>query len=134
MADERVYLKVFRFDPSKDRAPTYRIYEVPWRENLLLLAALNYVRENVDETLAFRDYCCGCSWCMSCLMMVNGRATQACSRILEPGEVLILEPVKGFPIIRDLVCDFGLELWTEEGKLKRKEGTFLKKVKAGQAR
>jgi succinate dehydrogenase/fumarate reductase-like Fe-S protein len=134
MAEEKVYLRVFRFDPSRDRSPVYREYEVPWRENLLLLVALKYIRETEDETLAFRDYCCGCSWCFSCLMMVNGKATLACSRILEPGEVITVEPMRGFPIVRDLVCDFGIDLLTPQGLIRRKEGTLLRKLRGRQVR
>lgn len=127
MDEKKVYLKIFRFDPIKDKAPKYEIYEVPWRENLTLLSALDYIRKNLDETLAFRDYCCGCSWCMSCLMMVNGKGVQACSKILESSERLTIEPLRGFPIIRDLVVDFGIEIKTPFADLRRTEGTFLRK-------
>jgi len=127
MTEKPVVLKIFKFDPDVEYEPKYKTYEVPWREGLLLLQALKYVRDQLDETLAFRDYCCGCAWCMSCLMTVNGKGTQACSRILEPGETLTVEPMRGFPIIRDLVVDFGVSVWTDEGVFKKMEGIILKK-------
>ena len=129
MSDKSVTLKIFRYDPAVDQAPTYKIYKVPWQEGMLLLPSIKYVRDNMDETLAFRDYCCGCSWCMSCLMMVNGKGMRTCSRVLHPEESIILEPMRGFPIIRDLVVDFGVNITTPEGVFKKMEGTVLKKLK-----
>ena len=129
MSNKSVTLKIFRYDPAVDHAPSYKIYDVPWQEGMLLLPAVKYVRDYIDETLAFRDYCCGCSWCMSCLMMVNGKGMRTCSRVLDPGEKILLEPMKGFPVIRDLVVDFGINITTPEGTFKKMEGTVLKKVK-----
>ena len=128
MSNKPVILKIFRYDPSTDQAPTYKTYEIPWQEGMLLLTAVKYIRDNIDETLAFRDYCCGCSWCMSCLMMVDGKGMRTCSRVLHPGESILLEPMKGFPIIRDLVVDFGVNITTPEGTFKKMEGTVFKKV------
>ncbi len=129
MSNEPVLLKVFRYDPSIDSAPTYKVYHVPWRDGLLLLSALKYVRDNLDETLAFRDYCCGCSWCMSCIMMVDGKGMRTCSRPLKPGESLLVEPMRGFPIIKDLAVDFGVTITTPEGVFKKMEGTVIRKEK-----
>jgi fumarate reductase (CoM/CoB) subunit B len=128
MSNNTVSLKIFRYDPAVDQAPTYKTYEVLWQEGMLLLPAVKYVRDNIDETLAFRDYCCGCSWCMSCLMMVDGKGMRTCSRILQPGESILLEPMKGFPIIKDLVVDFGINITTPEGVFKKMEGTILKRI------
>jgi succinate dehydrogenase/fumarate reductase iron-sulfur protein len=131
MSHEPVVLKVFRFNPDVDRAPRYEQYQVPWREGLLLLGALKYVRDHFDQTLAFRDYCCGCSWCASCAMTVDGKGIQTCSRPLKPGESLLVEPMRGFPIIRDLAVDFGVTITTPDGIFKKMEGTVLRKEKVG---
>jgi succinate dehydrogenase/fumarate reductase-like Fe-S protein len=127
MINETVQLKVFRYDPSIDRAPAYKTYDVPWKEGLLLLSAIKYIRDNLDESLAFRDYCCGCSWCMSCMMTVDGKGTQTCSRPLKPGESLVVEPIKGFPVIKDLAVDFGTTVTTPDGVFKKMEGTVIRK-------
>ncbi len=129
MSNEPVSLKIFRYDPDVDQAPFYRSYQVPWKEGLLLLGAIKYVRDNLDETLAFRDYCCGCSWCLSCTMMVDGKGMRTCSRVLDPGESILVEPMRGFPIIKDLAVDFGVTITTPEGVFKKMEGTLLRKVK-----
>jgi len=133
MSDQPVLLRVFRYDPGVDPAPRYERYQVPWREGLLLLAALKYVHDNLDETLSFRDYCCGCSWCASCLMTVDGKGVQTCSRPLKPGESLLVEPLWGFPVIKDLAVDFGLSIPTSEGVFRKMEGTLIRKEKRGEA-
>ena len=123
-----IILKVFRFDPNCDFAPVYKTYEVPWQEGLLLLQALKYVRDHIDETLSFRDYCCGCSWCMSCMMMVNGKGMRTCSRPLDAGEQITVEPMRGYPVIKDLAVDFGVTVNAPEGVFKKMTGTVLRKV------
>jgi succinate dehydrogenase/fumarate reductase-like Fe-S protein len=125
MNDKTIQLKIFRCDPQEDRAPVYKTYEVPWEDGLLLLTAVKYIRDNMDDTLSFRDYCCGCSWCMSCMMTVDGKSVQSCSRPLKPGEKLLVEPLKGFPVIKDLVVDFGTAVRTSNGIFKKMEGTII---------
>jgi succinate dehydrogenase/fumarate reductase-like Fe-S protein len=133
MSDAPVVLTIFRFDPGADRAPRYERYQVPWKEGLLLLGALKYVHDNLDETLAFRDYCCGCSWCASCLMTVDGKGIQTCTRPLKPGEALTVEPMWGFPLIKDLAVDFGLSITTPEGTFRKMEGTLVRKERRHRA-
>jgi len=106
MEGQTVKLVVFRYDPKGDKEPSYDSYLVPWREGLTLLQALKYVRDHLDPTLAFRDYCCGCAWCMSCLVAVNGQVRQACMVILTPDESVQVDPVRGYELVRDLVVDF----------------------------
>jgi len=133
MTNEPVSLKIFRYDPLTDQMPTYKTYEVPYQEGLLLLTAIKYVRDNIDDTLAFRDYCCGCSWCMSCTMMVDGEGMRTCSRVLHPGEEILVEPMRGYPVIKDLAVDFGIKITTSEGVFKKMEGTVLRRVKEKRA-
>jgi len=130
MSDPYVFLKIFRFNPDTQSSPTYQTYQVPWREGFILLAAIKYVRDHLDETLAFRDYCCGCGWCTSCLMMVDGRGIRTCSRLLKPEESLTVEPMRGFPVIKDLVVDFGVTLTTADGVFKKMEGTVIRKERS----
>jgi succinate dehydrogenase/fumarate reductase-like Fe-S protein len=62
-------------------------------------------------------------------MMVDGKGMRTCSRVLHPGEIILLEPMKGYPVIKDLVVDFGINITTPEGVFKKMEGSMLKKVK-----
>lgn len=66
---------------------------------------------------------------MSCIMMVDGKGMRTCSRVLNPGESLLVEPMKGFPIIKDLAVDFGVTITTPEGIFKKMEGTVIRKEK-----
>lgn len=123
-----IQLRIFRYDPSKDQAPWYGDYTIPWKDGLLLLQAIRYVRDHLDETLAYRDYCCGCGWCTSCLMMVDGKGTRTCSRPLKAGECVLVEPMKGFPLVKDLVVDFGVTVTTVDGTFRKSTGTVLRKT------
>ena len=128
MKAETIKIKVFRYDPAVDEAPSYADYEVPWSEGLLALSALKHIRDNIDETLAFRDFCCGCAWCMSCLMTVNGKGVRTCSWLLKPGDELLIEPMQGNPVIKDLVVDFGVMKTTPHGTFKIMEGAMVRKI------
>jgi succinate dehydrogenase / fumarate reductase iron-sulfur subunit len=61
-----------------------------------------------DKTLLFRHSCHHAS-CGSCGMRVNGKERLACitmiSEIRRPGNLVVLEPLRNFPIIADLVID-----------------------------
>jgi len=102
MTDEIVRLRVSRYDPGNGPEQLYTEHEVPWRENLSVLEALNDVNES-GEAIAFR-YGCRSGMCGTCSLMLDGEAVMACKTFLEPGEHVV-EPLKGFPVIRDLVVD-----------------------------
>jgi len=102
MADQIITAKILRFDPSVDAAPEYKEYQVPWKEYITGLEVLYYITENMEE-LTFDSSCKG-SMCGRCSMMINGEPALACWTTLQPGEVTF-EPLKGFPVIKDLVVD-----------------------------
>ncbi len=99
---ETIVAKIFRYDPSVDQEPTYKSYDVPWKEYTTGLEVLHYINENF-EAIGF-DYCCRSSLCGRCSMMIDGRPFLACEKTLQPGEH-VFEPMLGFPVIRDLVTD-----------------------------
>src|SRR5512139_3632868 len=101
-------LKIFRFNPDTDAVPHYEVYTVPWIEGLTLLAAVRQIYATVDPTLAFRNYFCGRGLCGGCRMTVDGAAKKSCHVVLEQGREYLVEPLRGFPVIRDLVVDFGM--------------------------
>jgi succinate dehydrogenase/fumarate reductase-like Fe-S protein len=106
MTARRITLKAYRFDPLKDPKPTYKEYDIPLSGSMSVLMALEYVYEHMDETLAFRRYCCGTSRCNSCLMRANGKKIRACSTLVQEGKPLVVEPPDGYRVIKDLVVDF----------------------------
>jgi succinate dehydrogenase/fumarate reductase iron-sulfur protein len=103
----KIRLKIFRFNPDSDSIPHYRTYALPWSEGLTLLAAIRMIYTNLDATLAFRNYFCGRGLCASCRITVDGTVKKACHFLLEADREYIVEPLKNYPVIRDLVVDFG---------------------------
>jgi fumarate reductase iron-sulfur subunit len=81
---------------------------VSYTSETVVLDALNDVKENQDGSVTFR-WSCRMGVCGSCGMTVNGTPKLTCATLLRdyaPGPVRI-EPLMGFPIIRDLVVDIG---------------------------
>jgi succinate dehydrogenase/fumarate reductase iron-sulfur protein len=102
-----VRVKMLRYDPDKDSLPSYKTYEVPCEEKTTVLQVLNSIYEDQDRTLAFRRYCCGYKFCHSCLMTINSESALACHTVVEPEDEITVEPSSDYPVIRDLVVDFG---------------------------
>jgi fumarate reductase iron-sulfur subunit len=103
---QTVILDVRRYRPEDETAPTWQRYEVPFRPEWMVLDALNHIKDHLDGTLSFR-WSCRMGVCGSCGMMVNGEPALTCATYLEnllPGPVRV-EPLRGFPVIRDLVGD-----------------------------
>ena len=103
---ETVVLQVTRYRPEQQAEPTIQEYEVPFTDDWVLLDALNYVKDNLDGSLSFR-WSCRMGICGSCGMMVNGEPKLTCATFVSeyaPGPVRI-EPLRYFPIIRDLTTD-----------------------------
>src|SRR5437899_6791899 len=106
MAEPTITLNVTRYRPEKDRAPTTQTYVVPYRQDWVVLDALNHIKDQMDGTLSYR-WSCRMGVCGSCGMMVNGTPKLTCAAFLRdyyPQEIRV-EPLVNFPIIRDLVID-----------------------------
>ena len=102
-------LRIFRFNPDTDAVPHYEIYTVPWIEGLTLLAAIHQIYATIDPTLGFRNYFCGRGLCGGCRVTVDGAAKRACHVVLVSDQEYLVEPLKNYPVIRDLVVDFGIK-------------------------
>ena len=106
MESQTITLSVARFNPEVDAEPRRQAYTIPYRPDMVVLDALNYIKHQVDGTLTFR-WSCRMGICGSCGMMVNGRPRLTCGTYLRdyyPREVVV-EPLTNFPVIRDLVID-----------------------------
>lgn len=107
MADKTCTLEIFRYHPDEDSEPRFQSYEVPYREDWVVLDALNHIKGELDGTLTYR-WSCRMGVCGSCGMMVNGTPRLTCAAFLrefQPGPIRV-EPLANFPVIRDLVIDF----------------------------
>jgi fumarate reductase iron-sulfur subunit len=113
---DTVTLAVARYRPEQETEPVVQDYEVPFRKDWVVLDALNYIKDRVDGSLSYR-WSCRMGVCGSCGMMVNGQPKLTCAAFLAdylPGPIRV-EPLRYFPIIRDLVVDITDFL----GKLKK---------------
>ena len=96
-------IKVYKYDPAVDAAPSYREYEVPYKDKMTALEALVYIHENYEE-VAY-DYSCHGRMCGRCAMMLNGTPVMMCAEPLEDGKDYTIEPLGSFPVIRDMIVD-----------------------------
>ncbi len=103
MADT-ITMQVARYRPEQESEVTFDEYEVPCPREWVVLDGLNHIKDEIDGTLSFR-WSCRMGICGSCGMTVNGEPKLTCATFLtdyQPGPVRV-EPLRNFPVIRDLV-------------------------------
>ena len=103
MAD--AHLRVFRGTPTTEG--TFAEFDVPVEEGMVVLDALHWIQAHEAPDLAVR-WNCKAAKCGSCSAEVNGRPSLTCKTRLsdfEEGETITVEPMRAFPLIRDLVTD-----------------------------
>src|SRR5690349_9397090 len=107
MTQETINLEVFRYLPEQEEQPRFQTYTVPFREDWVVLDALNHIKDYLDGTLSYR-WSCRMGVCGSCGMMVNGEPKLTCAAFLRdyyPATIRV-EPLANFPVIRDLVVNY----------------------------
>ena len=107
MAD-KIILEVARYSPEQDTKPCFATYEVPVHKEWVVLDALNYIKDKIDGSLTYR-WSCRMGICGSCGMMVNGEPKLTCATFLSSyahnGNKIRVEPLRYFPVVRDLVTE-----------------------------
>jgi len=106
----RIMIKVdvYRYDPEKDASPYMQSLSLPegFRDRMVL-DAMEYLREK-DPTLSYRRSCRE-GVCGSDGMNINGKNGLACTTPVAEAtgtsNCLIVRPLPGMPVIRDLVVD-----------------------------
>ena len=101
-------ISVYRFDPNKDKKAYMEDIEieVPVNKDLMVLDALHLAKEK-DASLSFRRSCRE-GVCGSDGMNINGKNGLACITPLSEAvkrNKLVLRPMPGLPVIRDLIVD-----------------------------
>ena len=96
---------ISRYDPDRDDAPYLKAYDIDILPgDRMLLDVLLRLKEQ-DPTLSMRKSCRE-GVCGSDAMNINGRNGLACiTRVRDLKEPVVLRPLPGFPIIRDLIVD-----------------------------
>jgi succinate dehydrogenase / fumarate reductase iron-sulfur subunit len=102
----QVTLKLFRFNPEKDKKPHYETYKVEADPIDRILDLLEYVKWHHDGTLSFRRSCAH-GICGSDAMRVNGRNYLACKVLVKDlhSNRITVEPILGLRVIKDMIVD-----------------------------
>ena len=107
MSSKRIF-EIYRYDPDKDKEPYMQSYELELdgSERMLLDALIKL--KKLDETLSFRRSCRE-GICGSDGMNINGKNGLACLINLDslPPKIIV-RPLPGLPVIRDLVVDMSM--------------------------
>jgi fumarate reductase iron-sulfur subunit len=103
---ETITVRVQRYDPDKDEKPYLQTFEVPYKEDWVVLDAILHIKDELDSSLSYR-WSCRMGICGSCGMNVDGYPKLTCSTHLRNyrGKGLTVAPLSNFPVIRDLVVD-----------------------------
>jgi len=98
--------KVQRYRPDEDTQPYIQEFNVPFQQGMTVLDCLIHIKENIDNTLAFRSSC-RMGICGSCGMLINNFPMLACHTPVEELSTHKIEvrSLPNFPVIRDLVAD-----------------------------
>ena len=97
---------------STDEDSYWEKFELPYVMNMNVISALMEIRRNPvnmegkKTTPVNWDMNCLEEVCGACSMIINGKARQSCTALVDQLEQPIrLQPMKTFPVVRDLVID-----------------------------
>ena len=102
-----VTIKILRYNPEVSEEAKWESYQVTAEPTDRVLDALHKVKWDLDGSLTFRRSCAH-GVCGSDAMRINGKNRLACKTLLKdvnPGEPITVEPIKGLPVLKDLVVD-----------------------------
>lgn len=100
---------IYRYNPELYAKPYMHDYEldISKLKGVMLLDALNAIKDTLDESLSFRRSC-GEGVCGSDGMNINGKNGLACItplKLFDPDKIVSIRPLPGMPVIRDLIVD-----------------------------
>jgi succinate dehydrogenase / fumarate reductase iron-sulfur subunit len=97
---------------NPDSEPYWEQFAIPYRPNLNVISCLMEIQKNPvtkegnPTTPPTWQMNCLEQVCGICTMVINGRAMQSCSALIDKlHQPITLEPMSKFPVIRDLVVD-----------------------------
>lgn len=105
----KVHFKIRRYNPETDEGPWWGQYDVDVDPTDRVLDGLHAVKWYFDGTLTLRRSCAH-GICGSDGMRINGANTLACKVLIKDyarkdRDVITVEPMLGFRVIKDLVVD-----------------------------
>jgi succinate dehydrogenase / fumarate reductase, iron-sulfur subunit len=102
-----VTVKILRYNPEVSEESSWETYQVTAEPTDRVLDALHKVKWDLDGSLTFRRSCAH-GVCGSDAMRINGKNRLACKTLLKdvnPSAAITVEPIKGLPVLKDLVVD-----------------------------
>lgn len=112
MAEQKTIRLIITRQDGPNSEPYEEEFDVPYRPNMNVISALMEIRKNPvnaqgkKTTPVVWEMNCLEEVCGACSMVINGRPRQSCSAIIDHLEQPIrLEPMRTFPVIRDLQVD-----------------------------
>ena len=104
-AEVSVHLRVKRYNPEADTRPHWQDFTVQALPSDTVLNVLHKVKWTQDGTLSFRRSCAH-GVCGSDAMVINGENKLGCINLISTvGTDLTIEPIRGLPVIKDLIVD-----------------------------
>ena len=102
-----ITLRIARYNPEHDDSSKFMEFTIPYERWTTVLEAILEVKKHFDHSVAVR-YSCRQATCGSCGMMINGKPRLACFTKISDldSNVITVEPMNNFPIIRDLAVKF----------------------------
>jgi len=101
-----VKFEIYRFDPDSGEPPYMQHIDALLEDSdKMLLDALARIKMSIDDSLSLRRSCRE-GVCGSDAMNINGKNGLACvTNLRELTEPIVLKPLPGLPVIRDLIVD-----------------------------
>lgn len=118
---QKLVFSIYRYNPDVDKAPRMQDYTLdnPEGRDMMVLDALLKLKEQ-DPTLSFRRSCRE-GVCGSDGLNINGKNGLACITPLSAaglkGGKIVVRPLPGLPVVRDLVVDMS-QFYTQYEKVK----------------
>lgn len=118
---KKLVFSVYRYNPDVDKAPRMQEYTLdnPEGRDMMVLDALIKLKEQ-DSSLSFRRSCRE-GVCGSDGLNINGKNGLACITPLSAaglkGGKIVIRPLPGLPVVRDLVVDMS-QFYTQYEKVK----------------
>ncbi len=112
--------RTIRFNIKRQDGPNkpsrWEEFDVPIEPGANVISCLQWIAANPvtaqgkATTPVIWDACCLEEVCGACTMIINGQVRQSCSCLLDEyapneGDVIKLEPMNKFPLVRDLMVD-----------------------------
>lgn len=104
-------VSIYRYNPEQDAEPSMQDFELDTQgKDMMVLDVLELIKARQDATVTYRRSCRE-GVCGSDGLNINGKNGLACITPLSEavqGGKLVIRPLPGLPVIRDLVVDMSL--------------------------